>query len=357
MPRGVNSRTLLLNRLVSRSRTRAPEEHERHAPTHSVGDLLEILEARRAAGVAFEHIGSIAPGTEAEDESEALGRSLIRLARFNAQDVNGRRYYTLLIEHIDQSARTFPVVDLRTFEGRELAGRADDRGSTAAHLMVRMPTADEEETGFERCVIEQVSPITRIEIQTFMARQLRRTAKDQEWNFSIGVQNRRTGRVEQKSYLYHSRLELHADIGRGIGVDEDGNSILNHMIFSKRNERQATGSGTDDQQDEFLADVELKVYARQGPTEAGALSAWLQRLRRDYESRGYSTRLCFRSAGGGTFSGPVDQALAGATDLLMCPRATIELDEEPKKWRSEICSDTVAKMRRILDTDRLWERR
>jgi hypothetical protein len=44
------------------------------------------------------------------------------------------------------------------------------------------------------------------------------------------------------------------------------------------------------------------------------------------------------------------------SDLLICPKEVISFSAPPRPWRPDIDSETVEKMKDILNTDSLWER-
>jgi hypothetical protein len=146
------------------------------------------------------------------------------------------------------------------------------------------------------------------------------------------------------------------------------------MVFTKRKERQSIGRpATVTHEDVFaqvsfqvtssapadsvLADVEYRVNANQGPDDPGERGSWASSVRKHFEDLGYQSRLYFRHAlVGPTFAGDVHPAIAGASDLLICPKEVISFSAPPRPWRPDIDSETVEKMKDILNTDSLWER-
>jgi hypothetical protein len=72
---------VLLNRLLSRSSTRAPEEHR--PETHGAEELLEIIEARRKKGWAIEYLD-----TEDNPDEEVCG-TCDRVITFALNSLNG----------------------------------------------------------------------------------------------------------------------------------------------------------------------------------------------------------------------------------------------------------------------------
>ena len=66
--------------------------------------------------------------------------------------------------------------------------------------------------------------------------------------------------------------------------------------------------------------------------------------------------MSYRNIGGGILSGQVHQALAGATDLVMCQKELISLTTSPKDWYKGIDEDVVTQMIGFTNADQLWER-
>jgi hypothetical protein len=128
------------------------------------------------------------------------------------------------------------------------------------------------------------------------------------------------------------------------------------MIFTKRSEKQSLGKATEVVHKDVYADVEMKVSAKQGPDDPAKQSAWVEYLKEQFKLRGFESRVYYRSAEGGVFSGEISQAMAGATDLIMCQKEVILLDRQPKRWSANINSEIAEKMQALLDNDDLWER-
>ncbi len=250
-------RIVLLNRLVSRSPTRAPRDHQ--APTHSAQELLQILEKRRAKKLAVEFFGAEDDDDERKRIMKGAGHSLIRLRQLKFENQGKRSYAVLLMEYVDESQRTFPVVHTQTFDGREIAGEEQERGAMTAHVVVRLPEKGAYDDGTYRCAIEAVHGITRRDVESFIDRQLRREG---EWTFSVTVPKKKAKGNETKTYLYHPRLEFFADVGRALQTLTEGR-ILSQMVFTKRSQRQQIGQPTDVIHEDVLADVEYRISARQ----------------------------------------------------------------------------------------------
>jgi hypothetical protein len=164
------------------------------------------------------------------------------------------------------------------------------------------------------------------------------------------------GRTIEKEYRYNPRLELFADIGRKINFVLSGGRELAHMTFTKRSEKQSIGKPTSVAHKDIYADVELKVSAKQGPEDKKERMTWLAEVRNYYETHGYESRMYYRNIGGGILSGQIHQALAGATDLVMCQKELISLKKEPKEWYPRISAEISEQMISLLNTDGLWER-
>ena len=340
---------VLLNRLVSSSKSKA---RDYAPPTHSVDELLQLLETRRRNNWAVEFVGA----QDDEDERRRLenghGHNFIRLRRLRVDEADAHNYAILLFEYVDESARSFPVVHTRTFEGRDLSGDEDERGATAAHLVIRMPLAGDYDDGSYRCTMEAVRNVNRTQVERFFSRQL---ARAQDWEFTVVIQRPR--KPLHKSYKYRPRLQFYADVGRRLRHTVTGGQILSSMVFTRRDEHQSIGTPTSVEQEEIVADVDIKVSARQGPTDPAQRNSWARRIISWYERQGYRSRLYYRSIEtGATISGEVHDAVASATDLLLCPKEAINLMEAPRVWHTNIHRETIEQMKILLDRDELWER-
>src|SRR5689334_226810 len=85
-----------------------------------------------------------------------------------------------------------------------------------------------------------------------------------------------------------------------------------------------------------------RLTRTKGSNNPAVRRTWASSIRSHFENRGYTSRLYFRHATGGPmFAGDVHPAIAGASDLLICPREVISFTEPPKHWRPEIDSVTV----------------
>ena len=182
---------------------------------------------------------------------------------------------------------------------------------------------------------------------------MRRYFKNSE--FSVSVKNKKNS-VYTKSYKYHPRLELVADVGRKVDLDGTGSRQLSHMIFVKRAEKKTIAQPTDVKQIQFYADVEQKISAKDGPSDLDEKKSWLESIRKYYGELGYETRLYYKSTSGSSLSGSVHGMIAEAADLLMCPKETIQLADKPSRWRKSISGEIASEMKSLLDKDSLWER-
>ena len=187
------------------------------------------------------------------------------------------QYATLLFEFIDQSKRSFSVVDIQELVGREISGKASERGSRSAHMVVRLPIKQYDD-GSYRCAIEVAHSITRSDIENFLCRQLRRQASADQASYTVTSTNKK-GNPKERIYRYTPRLELFADIGRKIDFAISGGRELAHMTFTKRHERRSIGKQTEIMHKDVIADVQLRVSAKQGPEDPEERLSWLAKVR------------------------------------------------------------------------------
>lgn len=346
-----HQRIVLLNRLISKSTTKAPQGNQPHV--HSARELLEIVDARRKTDGAVEYLGLT--DAETEDPVKRAGADRIRLKAFSRTDMAHATDYTLLIEYIDQAVRGMTVVHLDTFNGRELTGEQEERGAYTAHVVVRVPAAARRDDASYRCVVEAGTSVTRRDIESLLCRQLRKEARNNDWTFP-GMRKAGSKGKAEKDYRYTPRLELLADIGRKVSPLTAGDRPLAHMLFTKRSERRSIGVETSLVHEEFVADVDIKVSASQGPSDPTEKAGWLTSIRSYYASLGYETRMFYRQVNGGIMAGQLAKGMDGAADLFMCPREVITLASAPQPWVPHIRPDVVEQMRILLDKDALWER-
>ena len=351
MPAEEFPRMMLLNRLESRSYSSAPSPHK--PPPHAGSELFAVLKQRMDAGQAVEAVGS-SLGAE-EDDVEGDGgsnRDLLQICDLTIDTVDSGTFVSLLIQHVDATQRSFPVVDMATLKGRELEGKETERGARAAHIVVKLPSGEEFDDGHYRCVIEHVDGIRRRDIETIFRRQLRRHAKENDYSFQVVLPGKR--KPLTKNYKYYPRLHLNADVGRSI---ESGISIenLSTLLFTKRADKQVTGGEVSVIHTDVLGDVEIRISAAQAPKEKKDRLAWVEALVTDFKERGYNSRLYYRHGKAGVLSGTLDKAVEGAMDLLMCPKQIVTIASEPKRWRSSLDPETIKSMKALLDKDALWE--
>lgn len=273
-------RIVLLNHFVSRSVSRAPEEHK--PPTHSAYDLLQIVEKRRTKKIAIEYFGATDDDDEAVRAKNGSGHNFFRLRHCRFEERGKLRYAVLLFEFVDQTITSFPVVHTMNFTGREIAGEDEERGATSAHFVIRMPgPGGAHDDGMYRCALEAVAPITRRDVELFLSRQIRR---ENNWEFSIDMPGK-AGKKNTKVYQYHPRFNLFADIGRRVGSLTDGR-ILTHMVFTKRGEKQNVAKPTGVLHNDYLRGCRTKNFGQarpHGPGEStgmgGGPAASIQRAR------------------------------------------------------------------------------
>ena len=136
---------VLLNRLVSRSVTRAPKEHK--PPIDPGAELLSIIQKRRAQGLAVEFPGL--PETDKETEKgekarleSGKGYDLILLRDMKLEEQFPWKFVTLLFEFVDDSKRSFSVVHTQKLTGREIAGADEERGALSAHVLFACRSSD-----------------------------------------------------------------------------------------------------------------------------------------------------------------------------------------------------------------------
>lgn len=351
-----HQRIFLLNRLMCKSVSRAPQEHK--IPVPSGRELLQTIKALHDREVCVEFFDHAAEPDDFNHQariSENKGKNFIRVTAIDFQsDGAGASYCTLLLHFVDNTVRSFPVVDIAKFSGRELAGEDDERGAFAGHMMVRLPAADEYDDGTYRCVVEAVTNITRQSVEYLLSRQLRRQAREEDLRHPVTVVGK-DGKQKTTNYVYHPKLELAADVGRAFSKLKGG--TISRLKFTKRSEKQSIAQKTDVIHEDVFGDVEINISAKQGPDDPSMLKQWASALRTAYEQRGYKTKLYYRNAGGGTeFSGSANLAVDGATDLLMCQREVVDVPGERKSWVGSIQPEIRATMRSLLDDDTLWER-
>jgi hypothetical protein len=348
---------VLLNRLVSRSATRASEEHK--PPLVTGFELLSILNERQKAGGAIEFFGVTDSERDAAEDDNARikkgeGHDFVWLRKIKINQSGAFRYAKLLFEFVDQSKRSFSVVHTKKLTGREISGANDERGGISAHVVIRLPIKQYDD-GSYRCAIEVARHLNRGTIENFINKQLKRWATAAQLKFEVHQPDKK-GKMLVKEYRYNPRLELFSDIGRKLTFATAGGRELAHMTFTKRSERPSIGKGTHALHEDVIADVEFRVSAKQGPAEPQARYQWLRDVRASFEFSGYESRMYYRSIGGSILSGSVHQALAGASDLVMCQKELMLLKHAPKDWYPEIDDEITEQMATFLDKDELWER-
>lgn len=194
-----HQRIFLLNRLMCKSASRAPQEHK--IPVPSGKELLQTIKALHDREVCVEFFDHAAEPDDFNHQariSENKGKNFIRVTAIDFQsDGAGASYCTLLLHFVDNTVRSFPVVDIAKFSGRELAGEDDERGAFAGYMMVRLPAADEYDDGTYRCVVESVTNITRQSVEYLLSRQLRRQAREEDLRHPVTLSGRTESRRPQ----------------------------------------------------------------------------------------------------------------------------------------------------------------
>ncbi|MCH4560340.1 hypothetical protein [Mesorhizobium jarvisii] len=315
--------------------------------------MFEIIKKRVTDGVCIEFFDA-----ENDDDDDKVrvasnhNKNFIRAARLERFEEGSWIYVSLLIDYVDHEVKTFPVVDVVKYEGRDLTGSENERGSFSAHMVIRLPKEGLHDDGNYRCAIESVANVNRRNIEHLLSRQLRRNAKGSGWFFTVVVSDS-SKKEKTKEYQYYPKLQLLADVGRSLFGKEG--KMLSHVVFTNRSEKQAIAQATAVTHEDLYATVEVKIAAKQGPEEPEQQKRWLQSLKDYYQMRGYETKMYFRHLKGDQVSGAVHPALASAADLLMCPRESIFTASEPRKWVGEISAETRDRMRELLDRDELWQ--
>ncbi|UQD96128.1 hypothetical protein [Bradyrhizobium japonicum] len=352
-------RFVLLNRLVSISTSHAPTAYK--PPLVAASTLLEALEDRKAAGHAIEFIGAKEAERDAEEtEDERIARcsglNFILLRDMKIDQDGEYSYAKLLLEFVDHGKRTFSVVDTESLEGRDIAGEKNERGGISTHIVVRLPKSQHDD-GQYRCAIEVAHSFNRQMIETFICKQLRRWARAEELTYPVRAPDKRKpGQMNTKDYKYTPRLELVADVGRTLSFATAGGRELAQMIFSKRSAKQSIGGKDHVVDEEIIADVELRVKAQNGPADPLERIKWFTGIRSLYETNGYKTSLSYRQLNGGVVTGKVHQALAGATDLVMCQKELMSLKHDYREWYPKIDDEIADQMATFVDKDELWQR-
>lgn len=345
-----NRRIILLNRLISRSISHAPREHK--PPLISGRDLFDVIQKRQRKGFAVEYLGADDDRDDAVRLKKGAGHDCFRLSHVRADTDGNSRFVVMLFEFIDDSQTSFPLVDLETFAGRELSGKALERGASSAHVVVRLPAQDEFDDGNYRCAFESVQPITRKAVERFLNRQIRR---DGSMAFSVTSIDKKSQRSVSKDYSYHGKFDLVSDLGRALAHGA-GEKILSQVVFTRRSERVAIGQPTEVNHEEVLADMEVRISGKQAPAEPEERLGWITRLRKKWEDQGYQTKLYFRNAGGGVMGGDIHRDVENATDLMLCPKEFVTLSKPPKRWTERFNTEMVNKLKDILRKEELWQR-
>ncbi len=347
-----HTRTVLLNRVISKSRSRAPSDVSE--PTHPAYELLKYIEDRVNKSTCIEFDGS--PGGFDSDSTPLTAneeRSWTRLKRIEFATSETHHYAYILVERMDHRTRRFPVVNMATLEGRHVAGDDKERGGRTSHLVIRLPMNNAYDDGSYRCAIEYEPAIPRDDIEILLCRQLRRIATQSRWAFNIQYQNKK-GKTETREYRYWPRLELHAELGNKLTSNIDPGQIL-QIVFSKRSQRLQTAGPTEIADREFTADLEVRVSAKQAPEEPQERRSWLLAVKEWWEGQGYTSKVYFRNIKGTTEKGAVSKDMAAATDLLMSPKKEIVLAGEQEVWRDDFDRATLDAMRELVDSDELWQ--
>lgn len=346
-----NQRIVLLTRLISRSISHAPREHK--PPIIAGAELFDIVGKRQKRGFAVEFLGADDDKDDTTRLKKGAGHDCFRLSQFRIDREGGARFVVMLFEFIDDTQKSFPLVDLETFAGREISGKDLERGACSAHVVVRLPDNGGFDDGNYRCAFEMVSPITRAAVERFVNRQIRR---DGDYEFSVTSVDKKSKRQVSKDYRYYGRFDLVADWSRTLTHTGPGGKTLSQLVFTKRHEKQSIGQQTSVKHEEVVADIEVRISGKQAPTDPDERAGWVTRLRNNWETRGFQTKLYYRYASGGVVGGNLHRDLENASDLMLCPREFITLSKPPKRWTEKLNSEVVSKLKETLRKEELWQR-
>lgn len=318
-------------------------------------ELVRSIMKRGTHAIEFE--GLAEKDNWSDDERLLAGRHYpalrLRRSSFQPPDEEVPGYAALLFEHLDPMRKTFQVVDVATFDGRELAAEKTEAGSLSAHVVIRFPEKGGYDDGMYRCAIESASPITRTRIESFLGRQIRRLVP--EWTYQVDVEKKT--RTVQKSYHFSPKLELLSDVSRLLTAGASSERHISYLKFTKRNERQSIGGKTEIKDQELFADVELTIKSTQLPEDNDERADLAAKLIAMYRDRGFKPKIYWRNASGGIIGGEITHhQIEGAHDLLLCPKEFIVVPAGHKPWTDKFDRGTVVQMKALLDKDELWER-
>jgi hypothetical protein len=184
---GEFQRFVILNRLVSKSVSRAPEEFK--PPLVEGEELFKMLKERHDSGAAIEFFGADETGRDADESDDdrikrSAGHDFVWLRKITMVDRGAHRYVTMLLEFVDQSKKSFSVVDTSSLKGRDITGAKNERGGVSCHVVARLPIRQHDD-GTYRCAIEIGHHINRGMIEAFICRQLRRWAHANELTYEV----------------------------------------------------------------------------------------------------------------------------------------------------------------------------
>lgn len=342
------ARSVILNRVLNRSITQAKG---RRPPFHAGEDLLDRIAHMAARGQGFENFSG---DDEIDDDNRVAAGSFIRASKIQ-KDVSDDLIYTFLIEFVNDSLKSFSVVDIETFEGREITAQPRERGSFSTHVVMRLPKPGDKDLAEYRCAIEYSPNVRRLDIQALFVRQLRRIAKVEGWDFPEERTSKRGQPLKPNMFKYHPKLEFAVDVGRSMKSLSVGKS-LSKILLTKKAEKQSIGLPTEVRHMDVVADVQMSISGKEAPADPGERASWLDKLLSAAHADGFRSRVYYKGAGGKPIIGSLEHEVASAIDLMMCPRETIMLAVEPPPWRRTIDEDTTSKMVALLRDDKLWER-
>lgn len=188
-------------------------------------------------------------------------------------------------------------------------------------------------------------------LASLLARQLKTHCKQADWSFSVNARDGK--RIIARAYKYHVKMELVADVSLSLTA-ATGRRPLSSLVFTKRAEKQEIGGEKTVHMDDVFGYIEIRVNAAQGPSDSKEQQSWVGWIVDHYQKLGFDTKMYFKSGGGSQVAGEVHGEVAGAIDLVLCPKETILLSDAPRKWHSTVQASVQAQLCGILENDALW---
>lgn len=127
------------------------------------------------------------------------------------------------------------------------------------------------------------------------------------------------------------------------------------MVFTKKGTKQSIARAQEITHEDVLANVQIKISATQGPKDSKEKRMWYIGILEHFTGQGFEARLYYRHANGRVVGGEVHHAIDAASDLLLCPKTFLSLEEPPRPFEGKVNVALAAAMREVLDRDELWE--